>query len=358
MSAPPPIPFLKVAGTHREVGRQIGEACRERIRNGVEIHEPVPGGRTLEEQLALASRYWRVTAEELPWLIEEIEGCAEAAEVDPMALFAWHVEEIWYEPRLPARAGGGAGGCSDLVAVPPATADGHVLVAHNNDLSPEHEKGLVAVEWNVPGEPVVFTIGGGLGASVGFNSAGISFTGNELSPNDERIGIPRGAQFRAMLRERTMDAVIEAALHPRRASSYNQVLAGREGRVVNVEGSATDAELAGPSAAGHLVHTNHYVCDRMLHYEGDPEYAEHSAVRYRRAQELLAAEPPGSITKEKLRAVLSDHETEPDALCRHPDRYGGESKTVFWCVVDVTEGRVTYGRGNPCDSEAQQYAFA
>lgn len=359
--APPEIPLLQVRGTHREVGRQVGEALRERIRGELEREVyvgPFPEGRTLEQQLALAGEYLRVTAEEIPWLVEEFEGCAEAAGVDPLALFAWHVEEIWYEPRRQGvRASAATGRCSDLVAVPPAT-DGRVLVAHDNDLRPEAEEGLVAIEWDVPGEPVVFTIGGGLGASVGFNSAGISFTGNELSPNDERVGIPRGPQFRAMLAQPTMDDVLRVALHPRRASSYNQVLADRTGRVVNVEGSATDAELTGPDARGHLVHTNHYVCERMLRYEGDPDYAVRSARRYRRAVELLAAQPEGTVTQEVLRRILSDHEGAPDCLCRHPDRFGGESKTVFWCVADVTEGRVTYGRGNPCDSTEQVYSFS
>jgi len=32
-------------------------------------------------------------------------------------------------------------------------------------------------------------------------------------------------------------------------------------------------------------------------------------------------------------------------------------KTVFWCVADVTEMRILYGRGNPCDSTEQEYRF-
>jgi hypothetical protein len=59
-----------------------------------------------------------------------------------------------------------------------------------------------------------------------------------------------------------------------------------------------------------------------------------------------------------MRELLSDHETKPDSLCRHPEFGHPDSKTVFWCVADVTEGRITFGRGNPCDSTAQTYAFA
>ncbi|HEY3022280.1 MAG TPA: hypothetical protein VGK11_01430, partial [Actinomycetota bacterium] len=122
--------------------------------------------------------------------------------------------------------------------------------------------------------------------------------------------------------------------------------------------SAMSAEMTEPDERGHLVHTNHYVCEGMLGYEGDPEYAAHSAIRYRRASELLRAEQPGTVTADRLRIMLSDHENPPDALCRHPERWGGDTATAFWCVADVTAMRITLGRGNPCDSVAQEYVFA
>ena len=87
------------------------------------------------------------------------------------------------------------------------------------------------------------------------------------------------------------------------------------------------------------------------------EYAERSNVRYERGRELLAAEPPGPLTGDRMRELLADHETKPDSLCRHPEFGVPDTKTVFWCVADVTEGRITFGRGNPCDSTAQTYAF-
>jgi hypothetical protein len=130
--------------------------------------------------------------------------------------------------------------------------------------------------------------------------------------------------------------------------------------VVNVEGSATDAELIGVDELGHLVHTNHYECPKMRRYEGDPGYAVHSRARAARAAELLASSEPGSITAETLRAFLSDHEGEPDCLCRHPERAPGpnDSATTFWWVADLTEMRLRFGRGNPCDSIAQEHRFA
>jgi isopenicillin-N N-acyltransferase like protein len=354
VTAAPAIHLVHVSGSHREVGAQIGAACGDVLRQAVSFDAEIPDGRSRADQLALADRYREITASAHPWYLEEIEGAAESAGVDPLALFACATEEIWYEPRSHAIRGR----CSDLVAAPPATADDRVLVGHNNDMPRKYQEQLVAIEWEVPGDPAVLTIGNGIWISVGWSSAGLSLTGNELSPNDERIGVPREVQVRAMLRQPTLDAMVGEALRHDRASSYNNVLASRDGRVVNVEGSAMAADLAEPDERGHLVHTNHYATERMARYEGDPEYAGHSAVRARRAAELLDSEEDGAITVERLRGMLSDHENPPDALCRHPERWGGDTATAFWCIANVTDMRITYGRGNPCDSVAQDFAFA
>jgi isopenicillin-N N-acyltransferase-like protein len=243
------------------------------------------------------------------------------------------------------------------VAGPAATAEGHLLVAHNNDLDPAVEPDLAALEIRIPGDPTILQLGGIPWLSVGWNSAGLSLTGNELAPNDERLGVSRSHQVLEMMRAGSWDEMLRSALRPDRASSYNNLLAGAGGQVANVEGSATDAEVTELDRADHLVHTNHYVCNRMLRFEGDPAYARRSAVRHRRATELLSAAGPGSLTTASLRAMLADHEHEPDALCRHPERGMPNEKTVFWCVADVTAGRIEFGRGNPCDSSVQSYAF-
>ncbi len=351
-----PIEIVRVSGTNREVGRQMGEHGRDHIH--AEMHAlpgEVPAGRTMDQQLALAATYRAFTEPRLPWLMEELDGCAEGAAVDPLLFFATTIEEIWYEPRERATLGK----CSDLVAGPSATADGHLLVGHTNDLRPVMEEQITAIEKRVDGDPVVFQLGGVPWLSVGWNSAGLSLTGNELSPNDERVGISRSHQVLEMMRARSLQEMVSMSLRPDRASSYNNVLTSADGEAANVEGSATDAEVTGLDADGHLAHTNHYVCDRMLPFEGDPDYAKRSAVRYERARALLSASAPGSITATAMRTMLSDHEGAPDSICRHPiPDDPNASKTAFWCVADVTRGRITFGRGNPCDSVAQEYSFA
>ena len=320
------IPLIRVAGSHAEVGMQLGKALGE-------VMERVAAA---PFDSALVERYRAVTGRHLPWVLEELDAAAASAGAEPLAVLAASIEELT-PSKEPV-------GCTDLVAAEPG---GRLVVAHNNDLRAEAEDDVVAIEWRVPGEPVVFTLGIGPWISVGWNDAGLSLTGNELSPNDERVGIPRLLQVRDVLTRRTLADAIEAVLHPARASAYNWVLAHASGEVANVEGSATAAAISRP-AGGVLTHTNHYVDARMLPFERSPRVAG-SAIRLRRAAELLAegVDP---------REALSDHENAPDSLCRHGDSEG--TKTVFWCVADVAAGAISYGRGNPCASETQTYRFA
>jgi isopenicillin-N N-acyltransferase-like protein len=349
-------PKLRVEGSHREVGRQIGVATARTLRAAVAFDAALPAGRSREDQLALAARYRDATRAATPWLVEEIDGAAEGAGVDALALFAASIEEIWTIRPSQATAGVVVDGrCSDLVAGPPATADGHLWVGHTNDLSPASRDEAIAIEWRVPGEPTVFSLGIGPWISVGWNAAGLSLTGNELSPNDERIGVPRLLMVREQLTATTMDEAVAMALRSDRSSSYNTVFATPDGRVVNVEGSATDAELEGLGERGTFAHTNHYACARMTGYEGDPAYAERSAVRLSRARELLDGAAPGTIDAGWMRAALSDHATTP-ALCRHVEA-DSRVATAFWCVVDVTAGDIHYGLGNPCQPGEEHFAF-
>lgn len=314
----------------------------------------------MAQQLQLAAEYRDVTARELPYLVEELDAVAEAADVDPLRVFAASIEEIWQSnddaPSSGTALGSERGRCSDLVAGPPATAGGEVLIAHTNDLDAGVEPHLSAIEWIVDDEPRLFTIGVGPWISVGWNSAGLVLSGNELSPNDNRVGIPRLLLVREQLRATSMADAVAAALHPARASAYNTVFATRDGEVVNVEGSATAGVTTTVDSAGTLVHTNHYVCQDMLAYEDDPDYAKRSALRFARGTELLEQAPAGSVTTDVLIGMLSDHENAPDSICRHPDATS-TSKTVFWCVTDVRAGDITYGRGNPCHSLPQHFAF-
>ncbi len=331
---------MRVGGAHREVGIQIGAATAAAVRRHADAVDPL--------RRAQAVAYRDATAADLPWLVEEIDGVAEGAGADPLAVFAASVEEIWADAAVPA------GRCSDMVGCAPATADGHVWVAHNNDLEPEREDELVALEWHVDGEPVSLTIGVGPWISVGFNSAGLALTGNELSPSDDRVGIPRLLLVRDILRRRTLDEAVAAALHPAPGVVVQQPPEPPRRRGGERRGLGHRCRAA---AARGRARSPTPTTTRARGWPATSAIPPRPRARGRGSGRRAGWLARGPVTPQLLRDALSDHTGAPDSLCRHTE-HGAESKTVFWCIADVTEGTVRYGRGNPCDSHEQQHAFA
>ena len=162
--------------------------------------------------------------------------------------------------------------------------------------------------------------------------------------------------MRAMLRAWTAASMLEVALDPDRASSYNHVMVSSDGSVVDVEGSATDHRLLDP-VKGTLVHANHYQHPEMERMEADPLYARASRRRFARACAIATRATRGRVDVAVLKGLLSDHVNGSAAVCRH-EQPARSVRTVFWCVADVTRGSITYGRGNPCTSTDQTYRFA
>ena len=86
MTTPMPIPLVRVRGGHRDVGRQIGEACADEILRACDLARHLGESQTVYGQRARAAEYRDLTARAEPWLMEELGGVAEGAGVDPLDL--------------------------------------------------------------------------------------------------------------------------------------------------------------------------------------------------------------------------------------------------------------------------------
>ncbi len=353
------IPIIKTSGSQFQVGRQIGQAARTSLSKMYESTLDLYGARW--PMLRRQSRAFLAATERcLPRVVEELRGCAEGARISFEDLFLMSVEELLYEevrgeenlsqPLLAEE--GGRKGCSDLAAAPPATTDGSVWLAHNNDLGRGVEEDLFVTHLCAEGEPEVVAVTvGGIFISIGFNRAGISLTGNQLSANDSRVGVPRLLIVRDILAQNNFDSAVMSALSPERASSYNNLIASGDGRIVNVEGSATDCALIEPER-GTTFHTNHYLADKMKRFELLPDEVQYSAARCSRAQHF-AEKYRGRIDREVCEMFLRDHVFAPWSVCKH----AGESVTVFSALINLTEQKLWLARGNPCQNEYEPYGW-
>jgi len=253
------IPIVEARGTHHEVGKQIGQACKSGIQKTLTgLRDDLPAGITFEQMLQKSKLYLEYSKQVYPQYVEELEGIAEGAAVPFEEVFLSMCEELWEVAAWR--------GCTDMAARGRATKDGSTLVAHTNDLLPTAEEHLVILKVQAGDEPEFLGISsGGIGISAGFNAAGISLTGNQLDNNDIRPGVPRLLIVRATLASRYLTEAMDHCLHPKRASSYNNVLADTSGEVYSMEGSATDCEPI-YIEEDILAHANHYVSPAMRHF--------------------------------------------------------------------------------------------
>ncbi len=349
-----PLAVFATKGTPREVGEQLGTRFASEAARAVGIYKKELSwekGATMDG----ARRYGRKILPRIetwfPDFVEEMRAYARAADVSFDTLVA---QWSGYSPSLVAK------GCTDVAAAPPQTADGHVLVAHNEDYTPDYEGVVVPVRVALEGKPAFFAMSyQGLFPTMGFNDAGLSLTGNALSPNDIRPGIPQMYPPRRVLESRTLKEALEAAMPAGRSSSFNNIVCSKEGELYSLEGSATQFEAL-YGEGGWLVHTNHYLGETMLRFERNRQAKFCSIMRYNRARKLVG-HAFGRITPETIMRIQRDHLSRPDSICRHENPKDSEAdrvKTLFGSIVDLTAGEAYISGSTPCSTEYRAFRLA
>jgi len=346
-----PFPVVKAEGSHYDIGFQVGTKCKEIVNASLDnfrkrVQERIPWEKVLLE----AKKYLPYSEDFCPELVEEVRGCAEGAQVKFEEYFALYCSDTipWFS-FAPSQA------CTDIAACGELTADGSVLVAHNNDATGEESTFLLDAKPN--NKPRFFAVvHGGVFPTMGFNSAGISLTGNHLTPNDMRIGVPLGFTVRKVLSAESIGKAMEFAVPVKRASSYNQVVADSKGEIYSLEGSATDFEAI-YAIDGYIVHTNHYVTAKMKKFEQNVHKTFNSIIRYNRALKLLKS-GMGNLTVDYFKKIMTDHVNYPYSICRHKSKEDptlGEVKTIYSAIIDLTHLTLWLCCGNPCEGEYKTY---
>ncbi len=349
-----PLPTFLARGPPRDVGEQLGERFASEAKRAVEIFRREltwETGATLDG----AKRYGRKILPRIeawyPDFIQEMRGYAKGSGVPFNVLMA---QWCGHNPSA------GLKGCTDVAVGPEQTSDGSVLAAHNEDYTPDYDGLVVPVHVAVDGKPAFFAMSyQGLFPTIGFNELGISLTGNAVSPNDVRVGIPKMFAPRRVLEARTLKEALESAMPAGRGSSFNNIVCSKEGELYSLEGSATDYEAL-YGAGGWLVHTNHYVGAKMLKYESNPQEKFCSILRYNRARKLLEASL-GRVTPETIMTIQRDHLSRPDSICRHVNPADSEAdrvKTLFGSILNLTKAEAYISGSTPCETEYRVFQMA
>ncbi|MCX7624203.1 MAG: C45 family peptidase [Thermomicrobium sp.] len=351
----PSVLVLEASGSPSEIGETLGRALQPILREAVERHRSylAANGIGWDRALALAARLRDDLAANLPATAEELAAMARAAALDVDALVSLNAlqETLVLARRLPVDEG-----CTSLAVPPAATADGSVLLAHNEDALPCRHEQVYVVRCRPRDEPAFVAFAySGLFLYQGVNELGIGSTGNALRMTDIRIGVPKLFLYREVLRATTLPSAIRAALLPERANGNNHLIATAEGEIY-------DVEVSGRRSALHYVgnapfaHTNHVLAAELRDLEEGKTLG--SQLRRNRAQRLLELEA-GRHTVDTLRRILSDHANGPDAICKHLDPTRDDaSRTIAGLVIDVTARELWVAAGPPCRAPFERVPLA
>jgi isopenicillin-N N-acyltransferase-like protein len=351
------LPVVLVEGSHYEMGMQIGLDRRDVIcqmlavyRRYFEEEAEKIGIADWDEAILHARKYLPFAEESLPQYVEELQGMADGTGVAINDLLVLNCMEAITQDVLHTS-------CTSLAAAPEVTADGSLLVGHNEDWLPDDQQTVYLVHARPADEPAYLAITyGGLLPNIGFNQHGIAQCCDSVYPNDAHIGVPRIFVSRSVLAARTPADAIRAALNRRRAAGYNHLIVHVSGEMYNVEVSAQDFDVI-YGIEGILAHTNNYLSRRMRAIEKDSDELIASRVRYNRASRLMRSQR-GKLSFKSFQAILSDHVNYPQSICNHIDENDSpleRQQTIASLLMDLTARTMYVAWGPPCQAEYNSY---
>lgn len=342
-------PLIEVSGPPRERGRQYGEQAIDRIRRGIAHYS---------QQLEADQLSWRqlekIVAQFEPTIaafdaayIEEMHGIAEGAGVPYAAVVLLNARtEIL---KLAQRKKRGEttpdepDGCTGLVVLPSATAQGRLIHALDWDWKAECAETTVVLKVRRDDGPdyLTFTEAGAL-ARTGFNAAGISITANylECERDYRQLGVPLALIRRKVLEQSHLAIAMRTVYVTAKSAANNMIVAHANGIAINFE-CAPDETFQLTPQDGLIVHANHFQSPVALSKLVDRGVANTPDSLYRdlRVRSLIAPHL-GKVTTDIVKAALFDDFETPWSVCRppRPSLSSNLSATVAMLVMEPALG--------------------
>lgn len=385
--ATPVLELVRVAGTHREMGRAQGLALASGVRAAERTLRAAEAFRLLKPRLlpgpifaAIASRRAQAllegpVARHRPEQHERMLGLAEGAGVHPRTVYLVQGAELLLG-AVDWRVGPPPFAACSAAAVTRSRARGGPLLHHNFDY-PEFVRPLLVVRESRPARgnrSLEITATAFSGAVDGVNEQGLAISYSYAFGMDAATEpVPLTLAISAALERctTTSDAVDFLSRHPRSGCALLQI-ADASGDIAALELSNARAAARRPADGEDLLHqTNCYSLPALREIEV-PREAVYSArnVRAVRGQRIhlsnevrdvrlgeLLADRSGPLGPEDLRAIFSDHGGASDGsdltLCRH----GPYWATAAMIQLAPRERLLRVALGPTCRAEPTEFAL-
>ncbi|WP_458095206.1 C45 family autoproteolytic acyltransferase/hydolase [Roseomonas sp. WA12] len=340
-----PFPLIELSGTPGQRGRDYGRQAAPRIRRSIEHYtlQLAADGHGVEKVRGWARDFLpRIEAFDGAY-IEEMRGIAEGAAVpfEDIVLINARTEVLQLGKRNAASKE--PDGCTGVVVLPEASADGAVIHAQNWDWKSEcAETGVVLRIRSTDGPDILtFVEAGGL-ARAGLNAAGIAVTANYLQSDRDyqKLGVPLALIRRKLLEKEFVAQSFHAAYTTVKSASNNIIISQAGGIAINFE-CAPDETFQVHATNGLIVHANHWISPVALSKLKDTGIASTPDSLYRdmRVRQLLEAHR-GGLDVAKVKDALFDDYQHPWSVCRppRPNAAGNLSATVAMLVMQPAKG--------------------
>lgn len=346
-----PFPLYEIAGTPLERGRSYGEQARKRILRSIEHYSEQAarwkmGSADIDKMIHACIPVIRRFDEDY---LTEMRAIAEGAGVRPEDIILLNarteIMKLALKPELRARLLGESNdGCTSIKVAREATSNGRLIHAQNWDWKEEcSETGVVLRILSPDGPDILTFTEAGMLARSGFNTAGISITGNNLeSDRDYRqIGVPLPLIRRKALESAHVAMALHAVYATPKTGSNNMAVCHTGGVIINFE-CAPDETFPLYPQGGLLTHSNHWLSPVALVKLKDTGVAFSPCTLYReqRVRELLAPKV-GRISVADVKEALLDDYQSPWSVCRPPRGDFGRdtrSATVSTVLMQPHEG--------------------
>lgn len=345
------LPIVECAGDARSLGRQQGEALRERILafmdqrlSAFQVYSRERGGPGVPEFLEAGARCFAAfEAWDGEGAVEQ-RGIAEGAGVEVAALYGTtNMTDVRDVLLLPSSRSDE--GCTSLLVPRPCTRAGQILVGQTWDLNPTDLDFVVAVHrrpssgletWSV-------TCAGALSLT-GMNARGVTVGTTNIKTRRSRVGVGYLTLLHRAIRASSAAEARGLVASAPRAAAHTYWLADSE-QALELE-CDPDTVIERLVDGEPLARTNHCLAEPLRALEGEAPTAS-SQKRLARAQSRLRAAPQDVAS---LQELMRDRSDGVDSINRYTEDEQGTTTNA--CLVAVPAERALWACRGPADRGA------
>ncbi len=326
-----PMRHPSVRGTYYEIGYRYG---KKRVKNGFKMPT------SSEDELAFASASEAEIRRVFPEILQEITGLADAcnASYEQTAAMLFNIGAFKAKPN-----------CSILASV----ADSGVLFGRNYDFFYSFkkyeescltcpDKGYWSLgQTNMP-----------VGRDDGVNEKGLAIAMTSVQPSarESCAGMTFCVAIRCVLDKcANVKEGVRVLTDTKQVSTYNYLLADKEGNMAVVEASSEKAQVRKPQKGENfIVCTNHFVHPEMQDMENLSARCTSewdSLPRYTIISNILR-EYNRKINATIVENILSDH---TGYVCSHQEKI--KLGTLWSIVISLKELQLFRAEGHPCEAK-------